>query len=87
MGTKPIIIYIWIKDGNYIIIESYEQIVQALKNDILLYKSPNEILLQSRNKSISWVKEIPLRLIEFSYVNIGKSNEYTRKQSALINVN
>ena len=87
MGTKPIIIYIWIKDGNYIIIESYEQIVQALKNDILLYKSPNEILLQSRNKSISWVKEIPLSPIEFSYVNIGKSNEYTRKQSALINVN
>ena len=40
MGTKPIIIYIWIKDGNYIIIESYEQIVQALKNDYYYIKVP-----------------------------------------------
>ena len=39
MGTKLLIISIWIKDGNNIIIESYEQIIQALQYHILFYKS------------------------------------------------
>ena len=88
MGTKLLITYIWIKDGIYIIIESYEQIMQGLKYHILFYKSDNEIILsQSRNKSISWVKEITPRPILFSYVNIEKSNEYAGMQSSLMNVN